>query len=169
MRKALKLLDVVTDWIGEKLKYVVMFLIVVVCAEVVMRYTFNSPTSELPVIQTWTGTAFYALAFGYVHMKKGHVRVDVLYARLSERGKAIMDSVLWFVFFLPSIGLLTIASYNWAVYAWKSNEMSMMTYWYPPMAPVRTILFIGLALFFLQGVAALFRDVYFAVRSQAYD
>ncbi|MBN1856376.1 MAG: TRAP transporter small permease subunit [Dehalococcoidia bacterium] len=169
MRKALKLLDAVTDWVGEKLKFVVLFLILVVCSEVMMRYVFNSPTSQLPVIQTWTGTAFYALAFGYVHMKKGHVRVDVLYARLSERGKAIMDTVLWFVFFLPSIGLLTLASYNWAVYSWKSNEMSMMTYWYPPMAPVRTVLFIGLVLFLLQGVAALIRDVYFAVRSKPYD
>jgi len=169
MRRALKLLDALIEWIGEKLKYVCLFLIMVVCAEVMMRYVFNSPTSQLPVIQTWTGTAFYALAFGYVNKLKGHVRVDVLYSRLTDRAKAIMDIVLWFVFFLPGIGLLTYAAFNWAVYAWRTNEMSMMTYWYPPLAPVRTVLFIGMALFFLQGVATLIRDAYFVARSQPYD
>ena len=166
MRKLLNIIDSVNGWIGEKLKYVCLFLIAVVCAEVMMRYVFNSPTSQLPVIQTWTGTAFYALAFGYVHKLKGHVRVDVLYSKFSDRGKALVDVVLWFLFFLPAIGLLTYAGFNWAAYAWRTNEMSMMTYWYPPLAPVRTILFIGMALFFLQGLATLIRDIYFLARSE---
>ena len=166
MRKLLNIIDSVNGWIGEKLKYVCLFLIAVVCAEVMMRYVFNSPTSQLPVIQTWTGTAFYALAFGYVHKLKGHVRVDVLYSKFSDRGKALVDVILWFLFFLPAIGLLTYTGFNWAVYAWRTNEMSMMTYWYPPLAPVRTLLFIGMALFFLQGLATLIRDMYFLARSE---
>lgn len=166
MRKLLNIIDSTNTWIGEKLKYVCLFLIAVVCAEVMMRYVFNSPTSQLPVIQTWTGTAFYALAFGYVHKLKGHVRVDVLYSKFTDRGKAITDIVLWFLFFLPAIGYLTYVAFNWAVYAWRTNEMSMMMYWYPPLAPIRTILFIGMALFFLQGVATLIRDIYFVARSE---
>ena len=105
-------------------------------------------------------------AFGYVHKLKGHVRVDVLYSRFSDRGKALVDVVLWFLFFLPAIGLLTYTGFNWAVYAWRTNEMSMMTYWYPPLAPVRTLLFIGMAMFFLQGLATLIRDMYFLARSE---
>jgi TRAP-type mannitol/chloroaromatic compound transport system permease small subunit len=169
MRKVLKSIDSLNNWVGEQLKYVCLFLVVVVCAEVFMRYVVNSPTSQLPVIQTWTGTCFYALAFGYVHYHKAHVRVDVLYARLSDRWKAIFDVVLFFVFFVPSVGFLTYTAYGWAVHAWATNEMSMMTYWYPPMAPVRTVLFIGLVLFTLQGLATLVRDVHMAVRSKPYD
>ena len=169
MRKALKTIDRINNWIGEQLKYVTLFLILVVCAEVMMRYVFNHPTSQLPVIQTWTGTLLYSFAFGYVMLLKGHVRVDVLYGRFSDRTKAIVDIILWFVFFLPAIGYLTYTSFNWAVYAWRTHEKSMMTYWYPPLAPVRTILCAGLVLFFLQGLATLIRDVYYAVRSQPYD
>lgn len=169
MRKALKTIDAINTFMGEKLKFVVLFLIAVVCSEVAMRYVFNSPTSQLPVIQTWTGTLLYSFAFGYVLLLKGHVRVDVLYSRFSDRMKAIVDVVLWFLFFLPAIGYLTYTAFNWAVYAWETNEKSMMTYWYPILGPVRTILFLGLLLFFLQGVATLIRDVYFAVRSQPYD
>jgi TRAP-type mannitol/chloroaromatic compound transport system permease small subunit len=169
MRRTLKFIDSVNEWVGEKMKYVVLFLILVVCAEVFMRYVVNSPTSQLPVIQTWTGTTLYALAFGYVHLHKAHVRVDVIYARLTDQWKAWVDVLLWFVFFLPSVGYLTYTAFNWMVHSWRTNEMSMMTYWYPPLGPVRTLLFIGMFLFTLQGIATLIRDVHMAVRSQPYD
>ena len=169
MRKVLKTIDSINEFVGEQMKWVVLFLILVVCSEVMMRYVFNSPTSQLPVIQTWTGTTLYILAFGYVMLHKGHVRVDVLYMRFSDRMKAIMDVILFFVFFVPAIGSLLYSGYNWMIHAWVAGERSMLTYWYPPMAPVRTIVFIGLSLFFLQGLATLYRDLYMAVRSKPYD
>ena len=169
MRKVLKMIDSANEWLGERLKWVVIFLMIVICSEVMMRYVFNHPTSQLPVIMTWTGTALYSLAFGYVMLHKGHVRVDVLYTRFSDRLKGVMDVILWFVFFLPAIGSLGYAGFNWMVHAWATHERSMLTYWYPPMAPVRTIMFIGLVMFFLQGLATLFRDLYMAVRSKPYD
>ena len=169
MRKVLKTIDSINEFVGEQMKWVVLFLILVVCSEVMMRYVFNSPTSQLPVIQTWTGTTLYILAFGYVMLHKGHVRVDVLYTRFSDRMKAIMDVILFFVFFVPAIGSLLYSGYNWMIHAWVAGERSMLTYWYPPMAPVRTIVFIGLSLFFLQGLATLYRDLYMAVRSKPYD
>ncbi len=166
MRTILRTIDSINEWIGRSLKWVIMFLILVVCAEVFMRYVFNNPTSQLPVIQTWTGTALYSLAFGYVYLHKAHVRVDVIYNRFSERVKAIVDVVLWFVFFMPAIGFLGYAGFNWMAHAWRSGERSMITYWYPPMGPIRTIVFIGLVLFFLQGVATLYRDLYRAIKDK---
>ncbi|NLE94700.1 MAG: TRAP transporter small permease subunit [Dehalococcoidia bacterium] len=169
MRTILRTIDSVNEWVGRRLKWVVLFLVLVVCAEVMMRYVFNSPTSQLPVIQTWTGTALYSLAFGYVMLHKAHVRVDVIYGRFTERGKAIVDIILWFLFFLPSVGFITYSGFNWMVHAWKTHERSMITYWYPPMAPIRTIVFIGMVLFLLQGLATLYRDFHMAVRRKSYD
>jgi len=166
MRAILKAIDSLNEWVGRQLKWLVLFLVLVVCAEVLMRYVFNRPTSQLPVIQTWSGTALYALAFGYVLLHKGHVRVDVLYTRLSQRMKALVDVVLWFVFFLPSIGFLTYSGYTWMVHAWRSHERSQITYWYPWMAPIRTIVFIGLVLFLLQGLATVYRDFHLLVKDR---
>jgi TRAP-type mannitol/chloroaromatic compound transport system permease small subunit len=166
MRTILRTIDSINEWVGRRLKWLVLFIVLVVCSEVVMRYVFNSPTSQLPVIQTWSGTALYSLAFGYVLLHKSHVRVDVIYARLSTRVKAIVDVILWFVFFLPSIGFLGYAGYNWMIHAWRAGERSQITYWYPPMAPIRTIVFIGLVLFLLQGVATVYRDLHMAIKNR---
>ncbi len=169
MRSVLKVIDSINDFLGQKLQYVVLFLILVVVAEVVMRYVLNRPTIQLPVIQTWTGTTLYVLAFGYVLLHKGHVRVDVLYARFSERLKGIVDSVLFFVFFLPSVGVLIYTGINWVEYAIRIGERSSITFWYPPTAPIRIIVVVGLVLFFVQGLATLYRDLYQAIRGKAYD
>lgn len=169
MRKAIKLIDSANEWIGNQLKWPVFALIIIVCVEVMLRYVFNSPTVQLPVIITFTGAATYAFAFGYVHLHHGHVRVDVFYARFPRRMQAIMDSILWFLFFLPSIGYMAYAAWNWMIYSWSTNEMSHMTYWYPILGPIRTLVFIGLVFFLLQGFATLVRDLHFAIRSEPYD
>lgn len=169
MRKVFRFVDSVNEFVGEKLKFVVLFMILVIIAEVFMRYVLNKPTVELPVIQIWTGTTLYVLAFGYAMLKKAHVRVDVLYSRYSDRWKAIVDSVLWFVFFLPAVGLILYTGFNWVEYALRIGERSNLTFWYPPTAPIRIIFLVGMSLFFLQGVVTLIRDLYMAVRNKPYD
>jgi TRAP-type mannitol/chloroaromatic compound transport system permease small subunit len=169
MKSTLKIVDSVSEWLGQQMKWLALLLIVFVCAEVVSRYVFNRPTIQLPVMSTMTGAALYALSFAYVLLHKGHVRVDILYSRLPLRGQAIMDIVLTLLFFFPAIGFLTYSSGDWMLYAMQTGEKSMMTYWYPVLWPIRTLVFAGMAVFFFQGVAQFIRDLHFAIRSQPYD
>jgi len=169
MRKILKAIDTINEWTGRTIKWLAVFLMLVICAEVFMRYVLNSPTIQGPVIATMTGAALYSLSWGYVHLHRRHIRVDVFYARLPTRGKAIIDVACAVVFLLPLIGLLTYAGWEWTWYAWSTGEKSLQTYWYPITGPVRTAVFIGLVLFALQSLAQFFRDFYLLLRNKAYD
>jgi len=169
MRKTLKIIDSVNEWVGRQMKWLVFALIIIICSEVISRYVFNRPTIQLPVIVTMTGAALYALSFGYILLHHGHVRVDIFYTRLSQRRKAVLDVILTVLFFFPVIGLLTYAAGEWMWFAWASGERSMQTYWYPLLGPVRTAVFVGLGLFFFQGVAQFVRDLHLAIRSKPYD
>jgi len=165
----LKTIDSVNEWMGQAVKWLVIVAAGITCFEVAQRYIFNRPTMqgyELPIM---IAGAMYCLSWGYVHKHKGHVRVDVFYGRFSDRTKAIFDTVLFLVLFMPVIGFLIFQSWNWMVRAWRIGEKSVFTYWYPPIAPLRTFIFIGIALFLLQGLAQFFRDVYFAVKGERYD
>lgn len=151
------------------MRWLAIFLMLVICTEVFMRYALNKPTIQGPVIATMTGAALYTLSWGYVHLHRRHIRVDVFYTRFSMRGKAIIDVVCALVFLLPLIGLLTYAGWEWVWYAWSTGERSGQTYWYPITGPIRTVVFIGLVLFAFQGLAQFFRDIYLLVRNRAYD
>jgi TRAP-type mannitol/chloroaromatic compound transport system permease small subunit len=147
----------------------VFALIGFIVGEVVLRYVFNHPTTQGPVLATMTGAALYALSLGYILLHHGHVRIDILYGRLSPRRKAVLDVVLTLLFFFPVIGLLTYAGGEWMSFAWRTGERSGQTYWYPLLGPVRTAVFAGLALFLLQGIAQFVRDLHFAIRNRPYD
>jgi TRAP-type mannitol/chloroaromatic compound transport system permease small subunit len=154
---------------GQLVKYFVIAAALVTCFEVTQRYVFNRPTMwgyEIPIM---IAGAMYTLAWGYVHKEKGHVRVDIVYSRLSDRVKAIFDSVLFVCLFSPVIGFLAFQSWNWMIRAWRIGEKSVFTYWYPPIAPLRTAIFIGIVLFLLQGLAQFWRDLYFLVKGVRYD
>lgn len=169
MRKVLKLIDTVNANLGQGVKWMVVAAILFICLQVVMRYVFGRAvmwTYELPI---QIAACMYCLSWGYVLLNKGHARVDIIYTRFSERGRAIIDSVCFVCLFLPVIGTLTYLSYKWMIRAFDIGERTVFTYLYWPAQPLRTIIFIGILLFLVQGFAQFYRDVYLALKGEKYD
>jgi TRAP-type mannitol/chloroaromatic compound transport system permease small subunit len=110
-----------------------------------------------------------ALGWAYTHRHDGHVRVDVFYAYLSPRGRAIIDFGGYLVFFFPLLIILVYASARGAWFSWSIGERSIEGYWYPPVYPIRTVMFLGVSLFALQGVAEFIRTLYLLIRNKSYD
>ena len=169
MTKFVRLVEYTNEWMGRAMRWVIMVAIGFTCLEVFQRYVFNHPTMWGYEVPIHLGAAFYTLAWGFVLLKKGHVRVDVFYAKFTERGRAMVDVVCFFVLFLPVIGVLAYTSGDWMIHAWAIGERSNMTYWYPPIAPLRTAIFIGIVLFLLQGIAQLWKDLHFLTRGEHVD
>ena len=137
--------------------------------EVTQRYVFNHPTMWGYELIIMLGAAMYPLTWACIHRRHGHVRVDVFYSRMSTRGKAIVDVVCGVLFFFPVILFLVYTSGVWMWHAWEIGEKSVETYWYPPIAPLRTAVFVGVVLFLVQGVAQFIRDAHLLVRGRPYD
>jgi len=169
MRKIIKAIDNTNEWAGRSVRWLAIFLMLVICFEVFMRYVLNKPTIQGPVIASFSGAALYSISWGYVHLHKRHIRVDVFYSRFSLRVRAAVDTICGLLFLLPLITLLTYAGWWWMWYAWSTTERSLMTFWYPITGPIRTLVFIGLCLFALQGLAQFYRDIYCLVRNRVYD
>lgn len=169
MRKILRAIDSVSEWTGNTMCWLWAALVLIMTYEVIMRYAFTKPTEWAYETSIMIGAATYALAWAYVHAHHAHVRVDVIYGRLSPRGKAIVDVIGSLLFFFPLIIVLTDHAFAWAWHAWVINEKSVETYWYPPVAPLRTVVLLGLILFGLQAVAQFIRDLYFLIRNRPYD
>ncbi|HUV76277.1 MAG TPA: TRAP transporter small permease subunit [Dehalococcoidales bacterium] len=169
MRTILRVIDSVNEWAGQIACWFWVVLVLVMTNEVIRRYVFNSPTEWGYETSMMIGAATYALAWGYVHEHHAHVRVDVIYTRLSPRGRAIVDVVGSLLLFFPLLIILTDHAFAWTWHAWVINEKSVETYWYPPVAPLRTAVLLGLFLFGFQQVAQFIRDFYLLIRNKPYD
>ena len=169
MRATLRVIDSISEWTGKIIRWLCVVLVGVVVYGVILRYVFNSPTMWAYETSIMLGTTIYVLGWAYVHRHGGHIRVDVFYMRLSLRGRAIIDVVGDLLCCFPLIILLIYISAVWAGQAWSINEKMILTYWYPPAAPVRTIVVIGFCLLLFQGGAQFIRDLYQLIRNKPYD
>jgi len=134
-----------------------------------MRYALNSPTLWAYEVSMMTGAALYAFGYSYAEKLQAHVRVDVLYHKYSPRNKAITDAVLGVIFFLPVIAVTLFGSWTWVLKSWSIGEKSVESFWYPPLSPLRTVIFIGWTLLIVQGLANLYRNFYYWIKGKAYD
>jgi TRAP-type mannitol/chloroaromatic compound transport system permease small subunit len=160
VKTVVRVIDSISGYAGGLAKWLCYALVLVIVYDVTMRYVFDSPTMWAFETAMMIGGSLYSLAFAYTHLYRGHVRVDILYIRLSPRGRAVIDVMGILFLFLPLLGFLIRSSFSMAWRAWAVGETSDITTWYPPVAPFRTMVLLGFCLLALQAAAHFIRDLY---------
>jgi TRAP-type mannitol/chloroaromatic compound transport system permease small subunit len=125
--------------------------------EVIARYVFNSPTDWAHESMFLMFGMQYLISGAYALREGSHVRVDVVYSLLPDRGKALVDVISSLFFFIFTIALL------WTGWTFASDAMSVwevsFTEWAIQYWPVKLAMPIGAALITLQGIAHLIKDI----------
>ncbi|HWD36738.1 MAG TPA: TRAP transporter small permease subunit, partial [Casimicrobiaceae bacterium] len=162
----------VTDWIeainvraGEFVAWWSLIAVFVYYYEVVARYVFNSPTNWVHESMFLMFGMQYMLSGAYAYREDQHVRVDVIYAKFSPRGKAIAD-IVTSLFFVIFVGTMFVTGIRFAGDAINVREVSF-TEWGIQYWPVKLMIPIGAGLLLLQGIAKLLKDVLFVARRGA--
>ena len=101
--------------------------------------------------------AYYLLGGGYSMQLDSHVRMDLLYSRWSPRGQALADA-LTSGFLLFYLLFLLVGGVSSTIYAIQYDQKNYSS-WAPPLAPIKIIMCIGIALILLQAIAVFFKDV----------
>jgi TRAP-type mannitol/chloroaromatic compound transport system permease small subunit len=152
-------IDGISTWVGKTAAWLIIGLMLLVCAEVFKRYMLNMPTAWIfDASNMFYGTLFM-LAGAYTLAQNAHVRGDFLYSSMRPRTQAGLDLVLYVVFFLPGIAALIYAGYDYAALSWRIGEHSTVTAEGPPIYHFKAIIPIAGALVMLQGVAEIVRCI----------
>lgn len=162
MKRLLSAIDTFTDRAGMGTAFGILVIAGVTAYEVIARFAFNAPTMWAHQTAALLFGIYCFLTGGYVLLHERHVRVDVWWARLSPRGKAIADLAT------SGFAFLFIGALLWFAipYAWHSFQIRQVavTVFAPPLYPVKMLLVIGAFLFLLALVVKFVRDLYTAIR-----
>jgi len=141
---------------GQFVAYWSVLAVFVYYYEVLARYVFNSPTNWAHESMFLMFGMQYLIAGAYAYREDAHVRVDVIYALLPDRGKALCD-LLTSVFFFIFAGTLLWTGWIFAADAVQVWEVSF-TEWAIQYWPVKATIALGALLILLQGGAKLAKD-----------
>jgi TRAP-type mannitol/chloroaromatic compound transport system permease small subunit len=156
MQNLLLAVDRFSTWIGKLFAWTVVGLTVLISAEVFSRYVLNKPHGWVLDAQIMLYGTLFMTAGAYTLSKAGHVRGDVLYGFFRPRTQAVIDGVLYIVFFLPGIVALT-----WAGWAYFGDSLAIREQTFNadplPVYPFKFVIPFAGAVLLLQGAVEIVR------------
>lgn len=159
MQKLLLFVDKVSTWVGHAFSWLIVALTLLISWEVFSRYALDHPHAwAFDAMIMMYGTLFM-MAGAYTLSKNGHVRGDVLYSFFVPRTQAVVDLVLYVMFFIPGVIALAWAGYTYAAESWAILEHSNITSEGPPVYPFKTVIPVAGAILLLQGIVEIVRCI----------
>ena len=158
--KVFHIIDMISEWSGKLVSFLLLPLIAFIVYDVLMRYVFNAPTDWAHELSYLMFGTIWIIGGAYALVKGSHVKMEVIYNRLPLRRRAIIDLItapLFFVF----IGILLWKGWD---LAWSSvlRLEHSNSFWSPPLYPVKMMIPLGAFLLLLQGVVRFIRDAIIA-------
>lgn len=152
-------IDRISAFVGKAFAWSILLLTFAVSYEVFSRYVLGAPTDWAFDTSYILYGILFMMAGAYTLSRNGHVRGDVLYGFLAPRKQALIDLILYVVFFVPGIAALIYAGYDFALMSWQLREHSSLTPSGPPIYHFKTIIPIAGFFVLLQGLAEIVRCV----------
>ena len=100
----------------------------------------------------------FLLAAPYVLQKNKHVRVDVLYGKLSPKGQSTIDLFGTIFFLIPFCVFGIWASWDFVWFSFSSQEVSPDSGGLDRF-PVKALIPLAFALLLLQGICTAYRQI----------
>lgn len=153
-------IDKLNETIGWLAVWAVFVSCLVSAGNAAIRYALDTSSNAWLELQWYLFAVTVMLGASYVLKVNEHVRIDIVYGRLSGTRKALIDLLGLIFFMMPATLLVTWMSWPWFLDAFVRGEMSSnaggLIRW-----PVKLTVPLGFALLSLQGVSEIIKRVGF--------
>lgn len=158
MQSILHTAESISTWVGKAFAWLIVALMLLVVLEVFKRYALNMPTAWVFDASNMLYGTLFMMGGAYTLAHDGHVRGDFLYGRFKPRTQALLDLVLYVLFFLPGIAALTWSGWTYfgeslAIHETTFNATPL------PVYPFKFIIPLAGALVLMQGLSEMLRCV----------
>lgn len=164
MEKIFHLIDTISVNLGKLFSYLVPVMVIFEVVEVIRRYVFNSPTIWTWELVTIMFGAHFIMGGAWLIKEDEHVRTDLIFDLFSKKTQALIDLILFGIFFLIFAIPLSWQTINHAIYSCRIGECTH-TQWGPPFYPLKIIIALGFTIMLLQGIVKIIRDLMYVLRN----
>ena len=150
------------DWLNEKIGNLCNWLVLASCvvsaANAMIRYAFGYSSNGWLELQWYMFAVLVMFGASYTFKKNEHVRVEILYLMLSERGQLWLDLIGTLCFLIPACLLLSWLSWPFFMQAYVVGEISSnaggLIRW-----PIKFVVPAGFVMLALQGVSEVIKRI----------
>lgn len=158
MQKFAERIEKLNVQIGKGVSWLTSVLVLMVCFDVITRYLFQISFVAVQELEWHLFAIIFLVAAPYTFHLDEHVRVDVIYSKLSERNKAIINLIASIIFLIPFCLLVIYASKNFVLTSFQVNETSPDPGGLPARYILKSIIPLSFFLLLLQAIASVIRN-----------
>lgn len=159
MESFINKIDKINDWVGRTVSWLTLFLVLLICADVIMRYLFDFTKVWVIELEIYFFAIIFLLGSGYAFQHDKHVRVDVFYAKLSKKKKAFIDLMGGLLFLLPWTCIIIWVGYNYSYFSLMMNESSAQPGGIPALYILKFMIVVGFFFLLLQAISSILKSV----------
>jgi len=158
-------IDRLNQRIGGVILWLTLAMVIVGAGNAILRYLTRYAGVSLSSnafidLQWYMFSLVFLLGAAWGLGNGAHVRVDVMYERLSVRTRAIIDLVGTLLFLIPFSILMLYVSWppvrnSWAILEASPDPGGLARY------PIKTVIMVGFALLLIQGVSEVIKKIDF--------
>lgn len=163
MRELARRIDRFQEWFGRGVSWLSLGMVVVVFGDVIARYLFRTTSGAIQELEWYLFGTLYLLAAGYTLLHDEHVRVDIIYSKLTPRRRARLDFILFWIFFFPSCLLVIYTAWPFVRAAWTVWEGSPDPGGLPLRWLLKSMIIAGFVLLVIQGISQTIKTFYWAM------
>ena len=156
----------VADWIdktnmiiGRVFSWLTTLLVLIICFDVLMRYVFSSSYAAVTEMEWHLFAAIFMMGAAYTLKQDKHVRVDVFYARFSDKGKAWVNLLGTLLFLMPFCIVVIQSAIPFVQNSYRVLETSPDPGGLPARFIIKSVIPLGFSLLLLQGISEILKSV----------
>jgi len=109
---------------GKSVAWLTVVMVLLTFTIVVLRYGFNLGWIWLQESLTYLHVAVFTIAAAWTLQQDGHVRVDIFYAEMPIKKRALVDLLGSLVFLIPFCIFVLVIAWPYVANSWKLLESS---------------------------------------------
>jgi TRAP-type mannitol/chloroaromatic compound transport system permease small subunit len=152
-------LDAFTRGVGRAAACFTIATVLICFATVYLRYAVGVGYVWLQESYVWTHVVAIMFGSSFALLQGGFVRVDPMYNRMSDRGRAMVDLFGTVAFMGPFLWMMGVSGWSFFFSSFQMKERSAYDSGLPAMYVLKGTLLVFVALVALQGVSIVLRSV----------
>lgn len=157
IRAYVRTVDRLSDYVGYLAASLIFVMGATLIFDAITRNVLHIPVHWAIEFTQFTLAAYYFMGGPITLKNEEHVRMDLWYANLSERGKAKLDLfTVWCMIFY--LGVMLVGSISSLQYAIQTGERRF-SIWNPSVIPIKALLTACLVLMLLQAFSLVFKHI----------
>lgn len=159
LEKAETLINRFSDILGKFTAILFILLLFNVFYDVIMRYLFNDVSIGMQELEWHLYATIFMLGIPYALYKDGHVRVDIIYDKMSPRKQAWIDLLGTLFLLIPFTILVVKYGIDFTIESYELGERSGDPGGLPYRWLIKSVIPIAFIAIAISGIGLIFKSI----------